>query len=71
LVTIGVLVDYDGTVKSTSPVSGDPVLADVATRAIMQWQFKPFIINGEAVEVESCIVMKFSKKRAEVDLGTQ
>lgn len=71
MATVGVLVDYDGTVKSTSPISGDPVLADVATRAIKQWQFKPFIINGEAVQVESRIVMKFSKKRAEVALGTQ
>ena len=30
VVTISVLVDYDGTLKSTSLISGDPVLADVA-----------------------------------------
>jgi len=69
VVTISVLVDYDGTLKSTSLISGDPVLADVATHAIKQWQFKPYVVNGEPVRVESRIVMKFSKKRADVVLA--
>jgi Gram-negative bacterial TonB protein C-terminal len=69
VVAIAVLVDYDGTLKSTSPISGDPVLADVAAHAIHQWQFKPFVLNGEPVQVESRIVMKFSKKRADVVPG--
>lgn len=69
VVAIAVLVDYDGTLKSTSSISGDPVLADVAAHAIHQWQFKPFVLNGEPVQVESRIVMKFSKKRADVVPG--
>jgi hypothetical protein len=68
-VTISVLVDYDGTVKSTSLRSGDPILADVATHSIKQWQFKPYVVNDEPVQVESRIVMKFNKKRADVVLG--
>jgi TonB family protein len=69
VVTISVLVDYDGTLKSASVISGDSVLADVATQAIRQWWFKPFVINGEPARVESRIIMKFSKKRAAVVLA--
>ena len=66
VVTISVLFDYDGTLKSASVISGDSVLADVATQAIRQWRFEPFVINGEPARVESRIIMKFSKKRAAV-----
>lgn len=69
VVTIAVLVDYDGSVKSASRQSGDTVLADCAIPAVQQWQFKPYLINGKPVQVESRVVMKFSKKRVEVVLG--
>lgn len=65
-VTVGVLVGYDGKVKSTTPMSGDAILTECATRAISQWEFKPYLINGTPVQVESRVVMKFTAKRAEV-----
>lgn len=40
-VTVAVVVDADGKVKSTSRTDGDPVLAECAMRAINQWEFKP------------------------------
>jgi len=66
VVTIAMLVDYDGKVKNASPLSGDPVLADCAIPAVQQWQFKPYLINNNPVQVESRVVMKFSKKRVEL-----
>jgi hypothetical protein len=68
-VTIAVLLDYDGSLKSSSVVSGDSVLAEIATAAIKQWRFKPFLLDGQPFQVESRVVMKFSKKRAEVVVG--
>ena len=70
-VTVAVLVDYDGKVKSTRVTAGDPVLGDVAGNAVKQWLFKPFILNGEPVQMDSQVVMKFSKKRAEVVIGAR
>jgi periplasmic protein TonB len=69
VVTIAVLGDYDGKVKSASLLSGDSVLADCAILAIQQWEFKPYLINDNPVQVESRIVMKFSKERAEIVFG--
>jgi len=70
-VTVAVLVDYDGTVKTTHVMSGDPVLGDVAENVVKRWQFTPFKVNGEPVQMESWIVMNFSKKRAEVVVGAR
>jgi len=69
IVAIAVLVDYDGKVKSASLLSGDQVLADCAIPAVQQWRFKPYLINDKPVQVESRVVMKFSKKRVQVVLG--
>jgi beta-lactamase class A len=69
LVTTAVLVDYDGTVKTASPMSGEPELANCAIVAIKQWQFKPYFINNAPVQVESRVVLKFSKKRVEAVVG--
>lgn len=70
-VTVGVLVDYDGKVKSTHVLSGDPVLGDVAENAVKQWQFRPFILNGEPVQMDSRVVLKFNKKHVEVVVGAR
>jgi outer membrane biosynthesis protein TonB len=56
-------------VKTTHVIYGDPVLGDIAEHAVKQWQFRPFILNGEPAQVDSRIVMKFSKKHAEVVVG--
>jgi TonB family protein len=69
VVTIAVLVDYDGTVKSASLTAGDPELGDVAISAIKQWRYRPYKIEGYPVQIESRVVMKFTKKHAELVLG--
>ena len=68
-VRIAVLVDSDGTIKTARRDSGDPVLADCAIAAIRQWQFRPYILNNTPVQIESSIVVKFSKGRSEVVPG--
>ena len=69
VVTIAVVVDYDGKVKDTSLLSGDPILASCAVPAIQQWLFKPYVLNADPVQVESRIVMKFSNNHAQIVLG--
>ena len=69
--TIGLLVDYDGTMKSTTPISGDPVLIECATRAINEWRYEPYSVDGTYVQVESRVVMKFTVKRAVIVIGNR
>jgi TonB family protein len=55
LATIG----KDGRVKSVKPVRGHPMLVKPAMDAVMQWVYKPTLLNGQAVETQTQIVLNF------------
>jgi len=59
-VSLDVTVAEDGTVETVAVVSGNPVLARLATAAMKQWKFTPFKSDGKAIKVVSEIVMKFN-----------
>jgi TonB family protein len=59
-VVLGILVGSDGTVKSLSVVSGDLQLVNAATDAVRQWRFKPYLLNGKAVEFETRVTVNFA-----------
>jgi periplasmic protein TonB len=40
-------------------VSGDNLLAQSALDAIKQWRYKPYLLNGEPVELETTVTIKF------------
>ena len=56
LATIGT----DGSVKDVRIESGLPILAQAAIDAVRQWRYKPYLIDGEPVEVDSRITINFT-----------
>jgi periplasmic protein TonB len=52
-------IGTDGEVHSTQVLSGNPILADAALRAVRQWRYRPTLLDGEAVEVETEITVNF------------
>jgi protein TonB len=50
-VRIDVFIGKDGRVQRLEPISGNPVLVEAARQAIMQWVYKPTLVNGEPIEV--------------------
>lgn len=53
-------IGRDGTIQNLSLISGHPMLVSAAIEAVEQWQYKPYLLNGEAVEVETQITVNFS-----------
>jgi TonB family protein len=50
----------DGTVQSLAVIPpAHPLLAPAAVEAVRQWRYKPTLLNGEAVEVETTIDVSF------------
>jgi len=47
-------------VENVEVISGDPVLADAAVRAVKKWKFKPFIKNGKPVKVATKLPIDFA-----------
>jgi Gram-negative bacterial TonB protein C-terminal len=60
-VIIRTLVGKDGLVRCTDAVEGDPKLLPRSLEAAKQWQFKPYLLNGQPIIVETPIEFIFKK----------
>jgi TonB family protein len=58
-VVLRAVVGKDGTVRNVTVVSGPPELVQSATDAVSQWRYKPYLLNGEPVEVETRVNVSY------------
>jgi TonB family protein len=58
-VVLQALIGKDGAVENLRAVSGHPILIQAAMDAVKQWKYKPYLLNGEPVEVETTITVRF------------
>lgn len=59
-VVLSAIIGKDGTIEKLTAVSGPPMLISSAIEAVTQWQFKPFLLNGQPVEVQTTINVNYS-----------
>lgn len=62
-VALDVRIGRDGTVQTVKLVSGQPLLAEAAMAAVKQWQFKPHLTKGQAVEMQTKVILNFRLPR--------
>jgi len=53
------LIGADGSVKEVTVLSGSRKLAQAGMRAVRQWHYSPYLVQGSPVEVETQIKMSF------------
>jgi len=53
-------ISKDGTIQNLRLISGHPMLAPAAIEAVKQWRYKPYILNGEPVAVETQVEVNFT-----------
>lgn len=53
-------IGKDGTVQNLRAISGHPMLTPSAIEAVRQWKYRPYFLNGEAVEVDTTITVNFT-----------
>jgi protein TonB len=58
-VLIRIVIDRQGNVSNMTVIRGDPILIESAIKAIKQWKYRPYILNGEAIEAESVIKIQY------------
>ncbi|HEY2913463.1 MAG TPA: energy transducer TonB [Candidatus Angelobacter sp.] len=58
-VILQVLIDKGGHVAKMKAMSGHPAFIQPSMDAVKQWEYRPFLLNGEPVEVETAVVVKF------------
>jgi protein TonB len=59
-VVLNALISRGGTIENLRAVSGHPMLAQAALEAVRQWRYRPYLLNGEPVEVETQITVNFT-----------
>jgi TonB family protein len=60
------IIGRDGSVRNLELVSGHPLMVEAARQAVMQWLYKPTILNGQPVEVVTQIDVVFALSGAEL-----
>ena len=54
------IISTDGNIASLQVIDGHPLLVQSALDAVGQWRYKPTLLNGQAVEVETIITVIYS-----------
>jgi TonB family protein len=58
-VVLQVLIARDGTVQEAKFMQGSLMFARNASDSVKQWKFKPYLLNGRPVSVQSQLTLKF------------
>jgi len=53
-------ISKEGTIQNLQLISGNPMLAPAAIEAVKQWRYKPYLLNGEPVAVETEVIVNFN-----------
>ncbi len=62
-VILEAVIGRDGIVKNLQAVSGHPLLVPAAINAVNQWRYRPYLLNGVPVEVETHVTVNFILSR--------
>jgi TonB family protein len=54
------VIAKDGSVQNVTVIDGDPLLAKSAANALKKWRYKPTMVNGEPVDVQTTIAIVFA-----------
>ena len=52
-------ISKSGDISAVKVASGNPQLARAAVDAVKQWKYKPYLLNGEPVEIQTQITVNF------------
>jgi len=53
-------ISKEGNIENLQLISGHPMLAPAAIDAVKQWKYRPYLLNGEPVEVETQVQVNFT-----------
>jgi TonB family protein len=62
-VVVRAIISRAGTVQDIQVIQGDPRLRSAAAEAIYKWRYRPYLLNGQPVEVATTITVDFKLNR--------
>ncbi len=58
------VIGKDGSIEDLRTISGHPLLATAALGAVKQWRYKPFLLDGQPIDVQTTIEAHFLLPRS-------
>lgn len=52
-------IGKDGSISYVKAISGNDLLAHAATEAVRKWKYKPYVVNGQPVDIATRITVDF------------
>ena len=62
-VVLQAMISKAGTIEGLHVISGPAMLQQAALDAVKNWRYKPYLLNGQAVEVETTVNVIFKLER--------
>jgi protein TonB len=59
-VLLRAVISKEGSITGLQLISGHPMLAPAAIDAVKQWKYRPYLLNGEPVEVDTEVQVNFT-----------
>ena len=59
-VILHAVISKSGSIENLQVMSGHPMLVQSALDAVRQWKYKPYILNGEPVEVDTTVTVNYN-----------
>ena len=59
-VVLQATISKSGSIENLRVVSGPPMLQQAAMDAVRTWRYKPYLLNGDPVEVETTVNVVFN-----------
>lgn len=59
-VVLAAVIGKDGAITGLRVLSGHPLLVKAAVEAVSQWRYRPYVLNSEAIEVDTQITVNFT-----------
>jgi periplasmic protein TonB len=60
IVVLSAVIGVDGTIEELKVISGHPLLVRAAMESIKNWRYRPTLLNGNPVKVETTIKVVFN-----------
>jgi protein TonB len=58
-VVLQAVISTGGAIQNLRVLSGDPMLTQAALDAVKNWRYRPYLLNGKPIEVETTINVVF------------
>lgn len=62
-VELQAIISKMGTIENLRAVSGPPMLQEAAISAVKTWRYRPYMLNGQPIEVETTVNVIFKLER--------